>query len=230
MTTDAALYRLQTWLSPAFPVGAFSYSHGIEYAVEAGLVGDRGSLVDWAGTVVCHGAGRIDGVLFVALHRAVLAGDPDAFAWALARANVMRGTSELALESRAQGAAFLETVAAAWPAPGLARWQAEIDRAARPPAYAVAVALAAALHGIAPGPALGAYLQALGANLVSAGQRLIPLGQSEAARAVAALEPVVAAAVAAALAAPPEDLGSAAPMVDLASMNHETQYTRLFRS
>src|SRR4051812_12373667 len=69
-TTDAALYRLMTWLSPAYPLGAFSYSHGLEYAVEIGLVRDLPTLTDWISTVLEHGAGRVDGALFAAAWRA----------------------------------------------------------------------------------------------------------------------------------------------------------------
>jgi urease accessory protein len=94
----------------------------------------------------------------------------------------------------------------------------------------VAVAVTATGHGIAVEPALGAYLHAVTANLVSAGLRLVPLGQTDGQRLLAALEPVVAATGQRALATPLEDVGSAAFRADLASMRHETQYTRLFRS
>src|SRR4051812_24102109 len=82
MTTEAALYRLMTWLSPAYPMGAFSYSHGLEYAVESGLVKDAASLIDWVGTVLKHGAGRIDAVLFAAAWRAADTQDMAALDWA----------------------------------------------------------------------------------------------------------------------------------------------------
>ena len=99
-----------------------------------------------------------------------------------------------------------------------------------PLAYPIAVGVAAAGHGIAVEPALAAFLQAVAANLVSAGVRLIPLGQTDGQRVLAALEPVIAATAARALACPLDEAGSAAFRADLASMRHETQYTRLFRS
>ncbi|CAO3445093.1 Urease accessory protein UreF [Azospirillum argentinense] len=226
----AHLTKLLAWLSPSFPVGGFSYSHGIEAAVEQGLVRDRDTLACWMDGILRHGAGRTDGMLFVAAHRAVLAGDEAGFAWAVERADAMRASSETALESRAQGQAFLIAVRAAWPLEGMERWDRVIADSGRPVAYAVAVALAAALIGVPEGPALSAYLHAFAANLVSAGVRLVPLGQTDGQKALAALDSVVHSAAEAALAAPLDDLGSRAMAVDWTSMIHETQYTRLFRS
>lgn len=230
MTTDAGLYRLMTWLSPAFPVGAYSYSHGIETAVEEGLVCDAGTLSRWVETVVRHGAGRMDAAVFHLTYAAVAAGDAAAFADAAERGALYRGTAELALESNAQGEAFLATVAAAWPQPGLAAWQELLDTTS----YPVAVALVAALAGIGEGAALGAYLTAFAGNLVNAGVRLIPLGQTDGQRVLAMLEAPVTALVDTTLATDPEtltaDFGAAVPMVDWTSATHETQYTRLFRS
>ncbi len=225
-----ALTRLLAWLSPGFPIGGFSYSHGIEAAVEQGLVRDRASLIVWLDGILRHGAGRTDGMLFTAVHRAVLAGDETAFAWAVERADVLRASSETALESRAQGQAFLLAIRAAWPLDGLGRWDAVLAGTGRPAAYAVAVALVAALIGVAEGPALAAYLHAFAANLVSAGVRLVPLGQTDGQRALAALDPITHAAAETVLAVPLDDLGGRAPAVDWTSMIHETQYTRLFRS
>lgn len=227
ITTDAALYRLMAWLSPSFPVGAFSYSHALEAAVEEGKLRDRTQLSAWVAWIVAQGAGRSDASLFCAAWRAVTADDTAAFRETAELAPALRGTSELALESAGPGAAFLTTVQAAWPELTIAPWA---DSLAAPPAYCIAVALAAALAEIPLAPALTAYLHGFAANLVSAGVRLIPLGQTDGQRAIADLAPVIAAAAEAAQTRPLEDLGSAAPMVDLLSMRHETQYTRLFRS
>jgi urease accessory protein len=220
-TTDAALYRLMTWLSPAYPVGAYAYSHGIEYAVEAGLVRDRATLVDWIAQAVTHGAGLSDAALLAA------AWNGDDLDAVCALADAWRGSAEMALESRAQGTAFLATTRAAWPHPALdelaLRRRGEI-------ALPVAVGVAAAAHGIALEPALITYLHAFAGNLVSAGMRLIPLGQTEGQRAVAALEPAIAAAARDARDTPLDAVGTAAPTIDWCSMRHETQYTRLFRS
>lgn len=226
MITDGALYRLMTWLSPSFPVGAYTYSHGLEWAVESGAVHDRATLEDWVRGVLAHGAGRSDADLF----RDAWAAEGGDLDRVIEVADAFRGTAELALESAAQGRAFLTAVLASWPHPrldDLAQRCAALDR---PPAYPVAVAVAAAAHGVPLAPALTAFLHAFTANLVSAAVRLVPLGQTDGQRVQAALAPAVAEAARAALARPPEDFGAAAPRVDLFSMFHETQYTRLFRS
>ncbi|MGE0725263.1 MAG: urease accessory protein UreF [Alphaproteobacteria bacterium] len=224
---DGALYRLLAWTSPAYPTGAFSYSHGLEWAVEAGLVRDRADLVDWLGHIVARGAGWTDAVLFVHAHDAALAGDAATLDAIADLAAALRGTAELALESGQQGAAFLAVTRAAWPAPALEALHAA--RAGRTVALPVAQAVAAA--GRVPRrPALIAMLSGFAGNLVSAGVRVIPLGQTDGQRAIAALEPVVTATADRALAAGLDAVGGAAPMIDWCSMRHETQYTRLFRS
>jgi urease accessory protein UreF len=147
-----------------------------------------------------------------------------------ARADAHRGTAETALESRAQGEAFLMTVRAAWPHPLLDDWARALAAEKRAPSYAVAVGVAAACAGVPLAASLTAYLHGVAANLVSAGLRLIPLGQTDGQRALRALEPVVAACVAASLARGEADFGGCALAAELASIDHETQYTRLFRS
>jgi urease accessory protein len=227
MTTEAALYRLMSWLTPAYPTGAFSYSHGLEYAVATGLVRERESLVDWVATAVASGAGKSDGALLVAAWRAAAAEDRDALDAAAELAAAWRGTAETALESRAQGAAFLGVTRTAWPHPLLEalalRHQGEL-------AFPVAVGAAAAAQHVPLAATLTAYLHAFAGNLVSAGVRLIPLGQSDGQRAIAALEATVAVTAEHVLKTPLERIGTAAPLIDWCSMRHETQYTRLFRS
>lgn len=228
---DRALYRLMTWMSPAYPVGGYSYSHGLEFAVEAHLVRDRDSLAGWIAALITHGAGQLDAVLFRAAYEAAAAYDDDAFAEAAELGAALLATAETALESTAQGAAFLATTRAAWPDPALERMAATWDG---PIVYPVAVALACAARPVderVPLPlALTAYLHAYAANFVSAAVRLVPLGQTDGQLVIAALERPTLEAVRRALATPLDDLGSATPMIDWASMRHETQYARLFRS
>jgi urease accessory protein len=226
ITTDAGLYRLLTWLSPAYPLGAFSFSHGLEYAVEAGLVRDAAGLEGWIATVLADGAGRIDAALLAAAWRAARAGDDAALDDIVALAGAWRGTAETALENLSQGAAFVATTRQAWPHAALEA----LARRGEPVALPVAVAVAAAAHNVGLEAALVAYTHGLAANLVSAGVRLIPLGQSDGQRVIAALEARVTDTCRRALTDPLDELGSAAPMLDWCSMQHETQYTRLFRS
>lgn len=211
----AALLKLAAWLSPSFPVGAFSYSHGLEWAVSVGAVHDRASLLGWLDHVLRHGAGRSDAILLV---HAVRAPQDDA----LADLAVALATSrERRLETTAQGAAFARAVAAAWPAPGL-------DGAPAP--YPVAVGRAAAAHGIDAETTAALTLHAFAANLCGAAQRLVPLGQTDAQAVIAALAPVCAAVAAEAAGATLDDLGGFALGSDIAAMRHETQPVRLFRT
>jgi urease accessory protein len=223
----AELYRLMAWLSPAYPIGAFSYSSGIEWAVEAGDVTDAATLERWLTVMIGEGGGFCDGVFLAHAHRAVLDGDDAALRRVAELAAAFAPSKERHLETTAQGRAFLDTTRAAWPTPALDRLLAVWDGAIALP---VAVGVACAGHGLALDAALSAYLQAMAANLISTGVRLIPLGQTDGQRVLAALEPVVAATARRALATALDDVGSAAFRADIASMRHETQYTRLFRS
>jgi urease accessory protein len=223
----AQLYRLLAWMSPAYPVGAFSYSHGLEWAVEAGDVTSLASLTDWLSVVISEGSGRADASFCLHAHRAVASADRAALTEVAELALAFQPSKERRLETINQGNAFMLATEAAWPAEGLA-----LLRTASPGqvAYPVAVGAATAAHGIAETLAVGAFLHAVAANLISAAVRLVPLGQTDGQRALAALEPVVAATVQAAGATPLDDIGGYALRSDIASMRHETQYTRLFRS
>ncbi|MEZ5889696.1 MAG: urease accessory protein UreF [Xanthobacteraceae bacterium] len=215
------------WFSPSYPIGAFSYSSGIEWAVEAGDVRDADTLLDWLKVMTDDGAGFCDGVFFSHTWRACTASDDDTLRAVIELAAALMPSRERFLETTAQGRAFLDATRAAWPCAVLDRLAAMSGDALT---YPVAAGAAAAGHDIPLRPALSAYLQALVANWVSAGLRLIPLGQTDGQRVIAALEPSVAATAERALAAALDDVGSATFRADLASMRHETQYTRLFRS
>jgi len=231
----ATQFKLLAWCSPAYPTGAFSYSHGMEWAVERGTVATLDGLLDFVIAVLERGSGWVDAVLFAHAWRA--AHHPPAAWQRSARAQLrelaelagaFRGTAETALESRQQGAAFLEVTLKAWPHPRLSEFAS--DMRGQPTAQCIAVAIACAIHGIELSAAIHAFVQAIAANLVSAGARLIPLGQTHAQIAMARLAPVVAATAARALTVNLDDLGTCAPALELCSMRHETQYTRLFRS
>jgi urease accessory protein len=223
----SALYRLMAWLSPAYPVGAFSYSSGLEWAVEAGDVKDADALAAWLAVILGEGGGFCDAVLFAHAHSAAAALDDEALRSVAELAAAFAPSKERHLETIAQGAAFLEVTRAAWPCAALDRlmqvWPG-------PYAYPVAVATAAAGHGIAVEPALNGYLHAVAANLVSAGVRLIPLGQTDGQRVIALLEPLIETTARRALTTSLDERGGAAFRADLASQRHEAQYTRLFRS
>lgn len=223
MTTSGDLYRLLSWLSPNFPVGAFAYSHGLEYAVETSKVTNREELAEWIETVLLLGSGRVDGVLFREAYEATRIEDRNTLIEIAELGVAMQPTSEIALESKSQGEAFLTAARNAWPMPAM-------DRLPDGVVYPVAVGLACAAHGIELRDGLEAFFHGVAGNLISAGVRLIPLGQTDGQMALVALESVVAAAGDQATTVPLCDIGSAAPMLDIHSMHHETQYSRLFRS
>jgi urease accessory protein len=227
MLSDRALYQLLAWNSPAYPTGAFSYSHGLEWAVEEGSVKNVVQLVDFVAAVLARGGGWIDAVLFAHAWRAVLVSEP-AVDEVSELGAAFRGTAETALESHQQGSAFLQITRQAWPHPAIEGFARR--HAGRSVAHAVVVGLTCAVHAIALQPALSAYLHAVAANLVSAGVRLVPLGQTHGQLAVARLLPIVEDMTERALHVDLEDLGTAAPGLERCSALHETQYTRLFRS
>jgi urease accessory protein len=225
-----AMLRLQSWLSPAFPTGSYSYSHGLEWAVEAGHIHDRESLVDWLEADLCYGSGRNEAIFFTEAWRCAVDDDRPRLFEIAELAAAFRATSELALESSKQAAACLATMLQIWP-DKILDWLSEVLGACHiQPAMAVVLGIRSARQGIPANLALAAFLQSYAANLVIAGVRLIPLGQTDGQRAVAELEKAVLAASAQVHDKTIADLGSAAFMVDFASMAHETQYTRLFRS
>jgi urease accessory protein len=223
----AALYRLMAWMSPAYPIGAFSYSAGIEWAVEAGDIRDATTLREWLAVMIGEGAGYADAVLFGHAYDAIAANDDTALCAVAELAAALVASKERFLETTAQGRAFMETTQAAWPTPALARLQAVWNG---PMALPVAAGVACAGHTVNREVAVRTFLQALTANWISAGIRLVPLGQTDGQRILAALEDIVAATAARALETPLDELGTCAFRADIAGMRHETQYTRLFRS
>jgi urease accessory protein len=217
-TTDhRPLLNLLAWLSPAFPTGAFAYSHGLEWAVEAGDIKSGDSLLVWLTDVLAHGSGRSDTILLRHAHRA--AADPLALRDIVSLATASAPARERRDEALNQGRAF-QLAVAPWTA-------TELPEDAP---YAVAVGAAAGGRGVPEDDAAVAYLQAFATNLISAAVRLVPLGQTAGLRVLAALEPVILATAAATADATLDDVGGCAFRSDLAAMRHETQYTRLFRS
>ncbi|WP_136637093.1 urease accessory protein UreF [Pseudooceanicola onchidii] len=213
MTSDPALL-LHQWLSPSFPVGAFSYSHGLETAVAEGQITDAASAQAWIATALEHGAGLSDAILLAAAWRAE-AGDPGAL---IDLARALAPSAERLVEADRMGAA-------------LARALTALHGHDLPDApYPVVLGRAARLSDIPLPLTLRLSLQAFAANLVSACVRLVPLGQTEGQGITLALMPLIERL---ALQAEPGDtdlIGTSAVLLDIASMRHETLNTRLFQS
>jgi urease accessory protein len=213
----SALLRLMAFLSPAFPTGAFAYSHGLEWAVESHDVSNETNLASWLTDIITHGTGRSDTILLRHAHRA--AAEPLALKEIADLACATASSRERQSESLDQGRAFM-LAAVAWGIP---------DAPERIP-YPVAVGAVAGLHRIPENAVAAAFLQAFTSNLISAAVRLVPLGQTAGLRVLAALEPAIWHTVEVTKSATLDDLGGCTFRSDLAAMLHETQYTRLFRS
>ncbi len=220
-TTDApALLRLLAWLSPAFPTGAFAHSHGLEWATEAGDITDRPTALAWTDALLRHGDLRSDAILLRHAHRAAAHNDPDALADIAALAEASAPGRERRDETLAQGTAFA-AAARTWGPLSLPPGRVTLP---------VALAAAAAAHAIDEHAACTGFLHAAVANLVSAAVRLVPLGQTDGLRILHALEPAILNTAAETATATLDDLGTACLRADLASLRHETQRTRLFRT
>lgn len=222
---DSALLPLMLWLSPAFPVGSFAYSQGLEWAVEAADVHDARSLGGWLVDLLTFGAPHTDAILFAASFRAAEAENWAALAEVNELAVALANTAERRLETTAQGAAFVAAARAAWDCDSLRRL-ADHERIA----YPAAVAAATAGHGLPLGASLEAFILAQVAAAVSAVVRLGPIGQTQGQKILAALVPRIRALAREAAGATLADIGGATFRADIGSMRHETQYSRLFRS
>ena len=216
-----------TWLSPSFPVGAFSYSSGIEWAVEVGDISDAASLQDWLSVTLTSGAGYCDGIFLAHAHRHAVAADTVKLTEIVELSSVFVPSRERQLETISQGRAFISIAQAAWATEQMSRL---LEVTGDAPAYPVAVGIVSAAHGVPLGATLHAFLHAQAANWISAATRLVPLGQTDSQRALASLEKTILRTGERILAACLDDIGSATFRADIAGMKHETQYTRLFRS
>ena len=220
-------HLLFVWLSPSFPVGAFAYSHGLEQAVERGYLKSRADLQDWLDGLIEKGSLRNDLLLLAAAYRAAASGNIAALQLANSLALALQPSAERYLETTQQGGSFLIAIAAAWPNTAFAELHPAL---AGETAYPVSVALAAATHDIPLSPALEAYAFAFATNLTSAAIRLGIIGQTDAQLVIAGLSPKLYVATALAESGTIEEIGGATFSADLCSLEHETQYSRLFRS
>ncbi|MEK1894790.1 MAG: urease accessory protein UreF [Rhizobium sp.] len=223
MTEDGdlqALLRLMAWLSPAFPVGSFAYSGGLERAVHDRLVTDAHSLAAWALNLIERGVVWNDAVLLAESHRCH--GQRDRLGELAQLAEALAGSRERHQETMLLGDAFV-AAASAWP-------DAVFDRLPQHVAYPVAVGAVAGAHEVASERAIAAFLHAYLSQAVSAGIRLGVAGQKDGVAILARLEGDIARIATRSATSTLDDLGAATIQADIMSLRHETQSTRLFRS
>lgn len=204
------LLILQNWFSPAFPVGAFSYSGGLETAIARGAVHDRDSLADWLTVSLLNGTAFTD---TVCLRVALAGGEVNELCLALcAGAERYQETTEL-------GAAFANVM----------RETQDIDLP-EGLAYPVAVGLAARALGLAPQATLAAFLQGFCMNQISVAVRAVPIGQMEGQSCLRSLMPVIERALETVMVTSPDEMGSFALAGDLCALEHETAGQRIYRT
>jgi urease accessory protein len=218
MVAAASLQRLLTWLSPAFPVGSFAWSAGLETAITDGRVSDARSLRDWIGGGLAHGGLRTEAILLLEAHES----DPAALQDLADLALALTPASERRMETTLTGDSFA-LAARAWPSDIYARLP-------NPCPYPVAVGAISSAHGLPASDTLIAYLTAAVQAQVSVAVRLVPLGQTAGLQVIAALEEAVAELSAWASTASLDDIGGVAYAADIAQMRHETLHVRVFRS
>jgi urease accessory protein len=227
IATDLQLVRLLRLASPMLPVGAFSYSQGLESAVQLGWVSDEASVRTWLGDVLMFSVGTMEAPVWCRLYRAFTAENVAALADWNDRLLSSRETQELRAESAQMGHSLRRLMEDSHEF-GAGAMMAL--RAIREVAFATTFSVACADWHIAERAGLTAYLWTWLENQVAAAMKIVPLGQLAGQRLLAALQPQLVNVAQQALSADDEDLSSFAPGLAIASCLHETQYSRLFRS
>ena len=202
---------LQAWFSPAFPIGAYSYSHGLETAIQDGLITDEVSLQSWISTLLLYGSGRNDGLFIKAAYEA----EEEANALCLA----LCASKERWQETTELGQAFSRVANTSY--------QTDLPDGL---AYPVAVGQAARTMDFDLTLTLQSYLQAFAANLISVGVRAIPIGQQAGQHCLVGLHPVIEEVITQAVEASLDEVGSAALLSDLMAMKHEHSVPRIYRT
>lgn len=213
--SNADLMQLMQWLSPAFPLGSFAYSHGLETSIASGEVSDAAALGAWLGDILTFGAGRTDAILLACTHRGTDAGEMGDLARALAP------TRERWEETFAQGSAFVRTVNA---------MRGQTSEAIEPAALPVALGAAARALSLPREQIISLYLHSFASNIISAAVRFVPLGQTEGQAVLAGRHETISQLAQWAAAAQISDLSSSAIRADLAAAQHETLEVRIFKT
>ena len=222
---------LQAWLSPAYPVGAYAYSHGLEAAVEAASVHDSGSLLQWVQDNLQYGSGWNDAIFMHETARIITQDSAQDTISALTDLAQLAAascvTAELQQEMVQQGASFLKVTKVAWPHRQFAAFAAAVKDN---PAYSVCFAAVASWHGVDIRSVVTGYLFSMATNWISAAIRLNVIGQTDGQRIAGAIAPLAEKLAEQTMTATRDDLGGCSFLNEIASFHHEAQQARLFRS
>ncbi len=224
MSTDTSLLRLMQLVSPSLPIGGFTYSQGIEWAVEAGWITDPEAVERWLRDLLAGSMARLDVPVIARLYRACESGDFEQLRHWTGYLIACRETAELRAEEANRGRALTDLLIAL-EVPCAAEWRDTLVRA-----QAAGYALAAVQWSVPLREAVLGYVWSWLENLVLAAVKIIPLGQTAGQQLLQRLVEAVPDAVGPALALEDHQLGASSPALAIASAQHETQYTRLFRS
>jgi urease accessory protein len=221
---DLSLIRLLHLASPSLPVGGFTYSQGIEWAVEVGWIRTAADLEAWVGDQLATALARVDLPLLVRMQAAARVGEEVAMAYWIDRLIAARESAELRQEEANRGRALADLLIA-WGLPEARDWRALLGRS-----QAAGLAFASAAWGIDPRALIAGYAWSWVENLVLAGVKCVPLGQTQGQQVLARLATLIPPALEVALNLTDDEIGASCVALAIASSAHETQYTRLFRS
>lgn len=224
---NSALLTLLQLTSPALPVGAYSYSEGLESLIEGGWITTAGQLDRWLRESLATGSIAVEAAILRRAHRAWMAQDLNQLAYWNNWLSANRETMELQHQNWQMGRSLLKLLQDLYDRADWAEIQTAVGAECN---LAIAFAIAAGLGSIDENTAVLGYLHSWASNLVSAGVKLIPLGQTAGQRLVLNLSESIVATCDRSATIPDDRLFSCSWGLSLASMAHETQYSRLFRS
>ena len=224
MITDLPLLRLMQLVSPSLPIGGFTYSQGIEWAVETGWLKTAADLDGWLADQLQSSLARVDLPMLLRMQAAAGARDPRVMTAAIDHLIAARETMELRLEESNRGRALADLLLA-WDLAEAREWRPVLARS-----QAAGFAFAAAAWGIVPRRAAAGYAWAWLEGLVLTAVKCVPLGQTQGQQVLLRLAGLIPAVLDHAQACADDAIGASCPALAIASSAHETQYTRLFRS
>ncbi len=227
---EAELYKLLSLVSPSFPTGSFSFSHGLEYAISIETVHNAASLQEWIEGLLYCGSPFLDGILLKEAWLAANSNNDLALLSICETAVALRSTSELALECESEGTALLRTLVKIQPNSRIADFAKQLQNQGIKPHYAACLGAVTAFRGIHLRLCLIGFLNTFSSNIINAGIKLIPIGQTQGQAVLGALEPKVIEVAENIRKKSLDDVGNACILCDIYSSTHETVKSRLFRS